>query len=39
REAEVQRLTELGATVEREVAEAGGSWVVMRDPDTSDYQF
>lgn len=37
REAEVQRLTELGATVEREVAEAGGTWVVMRDPEGNEF--
>ncbi|MGW9675967.1 VOC family protein [Streptomyces koyangensis] len=37
RESEVRRLTELGATVEREVAEAGGSWVVMRDPEGNEF--
>jgi predicted enzyme related to lactoylglutathione lyase len=32
-QAEVRRLVGLGATVEREVAEAGTGWVVMRDPE------
>ncbi|NEC14428.1 hypothetical protein G3I34_19585 [Streptomyces sp. SID8014] len=37
RESEIRRLTELGATVEREVAEAGGTWVVMRDPEGNEF--
>ncbi|MFE5901122.1 VOC family protein [Streptomyces sp. NPDC056488] len=39
REKEVARLIDLGATVLREVDEPSGSWVVMADPNTSDYQF
>ena len=33
RVAEVERLTGLGASVLREVREAGGEWVVMADPE------
>ncbi len=39
REAEVERLTALGASVLRRVAEQAGTWVVMTDPNTSDYRF
>ncbi|MFF9341575.1 VOC family protein [Streptomyces sp. NPDC014773] len=39
RDAEVERLEKLGASVLRRVAEQGGAWVVMADPNTSDYQF
>ncbi|MFF3845338.1 VOC family protein [Streptomyces sp. NPDC002328] len=37
REAEVQRLTALGASVLREVREPGGHWVVMTDPEGNEF--
>ncbi|MET8828732.1 VOC family protein [Streptomyces sp. NPDC004610] len=37
--AEVERLTGLGAGVLREVREAEGTWVIMREPNTFNYQF
>ncbi|MFD4985866.1 VOC family protein [Streptomyces sp. NPDC058374] len=37
RDAEMERLTGLGATVVREVAEPGGTWVVMRDPEGNEF--
>ncbi|MEU8616629.1 VOC family protein [Streptomyces sp. NPDC048623] len=37
RKAEVARLTELGATVRREVAEMGGAWTVMQDPEGNEF--
>ncbi|MFJ3900374.1 VOC family protein [Streptomyces sp. NPDC090025] len=37
REAEVARLTALGATVFREVAEPGGAWTVMLDPEGNEF--
>lgn len=37
REAEVARLSGLGASVLREVAEPGGSWVVMSDPEGNEF--
>ncbi|MER8042224.1 VOC family protein [Streptomyces sp. NPDC094032] len=37
RETEVARLTALGATVLREMAEQGGSWTVMADPEGNEY--
>ncbi|MFD5711741.1 VOC family protein [Streptomyces pharetrae] len=37
RDAEVERLRTLGASVLREVAEQGGSWVVMADPEGNEF--
>lgn len=37
RDTEVARLTDLGAKVLREVAEAGGSWTVMEDPEGNEF--
>ncbi|MES5824494.1 VOC family protein [Streptomyces sp. RG80] len=37
RTAEVERLTGLGASVLREVKEAGGEWVVMADPEGNEF--
>ncbi|MEU7025271.1 VOC family protein [Streptomyces sp. NPDC046275] len=37
RAAEVDRLTGLGAKVVREVAEAGGAWTVMQDPEGNEF--
>ncbi|MGW1404671.1 VOC family protein [Streptomyces sp. NPDC002403] len=37
REAEVERLVGLGATVLREVAEQGGSWTVLTDPEGNEF--
>ncbi|MFJ3495938.1 VOC family protein [Streptomyces sp. NPDC086091] len=37
REAEVERLTALGASVLREVKEPSGAWVVMADPEGNEY--
>ncbi|MFF2899754.1 VOC family protein [Streptomyces sp. NPDC057966] len=37
REAEVERLVGLGATVLREVAEQGGAWVVLTDPEGNEF--
>ncbi|MEV7285526.1 VOC family protein [Streptomyces sp. NPDC093252] len=37
RTAEVARLTELGAGVLREVREAAGTWVLMRDPEGNEF--
>lgn len=37
REAEVERLVGLGATVLREVAEQGGTWVVLTDPEGNEF--
>ncbi|MFJ9827232.1 VOC family protein [Streptomyces sp. NPDC101160] len=37
REKEVARLEGLGATVLHEVAEPGGSWTVMRDPEGNEF--
>ncbi|KKZ72479.1 hypothetical protein VO63_18125 [Streptomyces showdoensis] len=37
REAEVARLTSLGASTLREVAQPGGSWVVMSDPEGNEF--
>ncbi|MEU8864531.1 VOC family protein [Streptomyces umbrinus] len=37
REAEVARLTGLGAAVLREVKEQGGEWVVMTDPEGNEF--
>ena len=37
REAEVERLVGLGATVLREVAEQGGTWVVRTDPEGNEF--
>ncbi len=37
RSAEVERLTGLGASVLREVREAGGEWVVMADPEGNEF--
>ncbi|MEV7275735.1 VOC family protein [Streptomyces sp. NPDC093111] len=37
REAEVARLTALGAATLREVAQPGGSWVVMSDPEGNEF--
>ncbi|MGW0567754.1 VOC family protein [Streptomyces tauricus] len=37
REAEVARLTGLGATVVREVKEPSGEWVVMADPEGNEF--
>jgi hypothetical protein len=37
REAEVERLTGLGASVLREVKEAQGAWVVMADPEGNEF--
>jgi hypothetical protein len=37
RDAEVARLEGLGATVRRRVAEQGGSWVVMTDPEGNEF--
>ncbi|MFJ5889901.1 VOC family protein [Streptomyces californicus] len=39
RDAEAERLVALGAQEGRTFDEQGGSWVVMTDPDTPDYQF
>ncbi|WP_328771026.1 VOC family protein [Streptomyces sp. NBC_00286] len=36
-EAEVARLTDLGAAVEREVKEPGGEWVIMTDPEGNEF--
>ncbi|MBX9396225.1 hypothetical protein K4749_22155 [Streptomyces sp. TRM72054] len=37
RASEVERLRELGASVLREVKEAGGEWVVMADPEGNEF--
>ncbi|GAA1407198.1 VOC family protein [Kitasatospora putterlickiae] len=37
RHATVTRLTSLGATTLREVAEPGGSWTVMQDPEGNEF--
>ncbi|MFC8589249.1 VOC family protein [Streptomyces sp. NPDC003444] len=37
RDKEVARLTDLGATVLREVDEPSGSWVVMADPEQNEF--
>ncbi|GAA1321914.1 VOC family protein [Streptomyces sanglieri] len=37
REAEVERLVGLGATVLREVAEQGGAWTVLSDPEGNEF--
>ncbi|NGO42772.1 VOC family protein [Streptomyces ureilyticus] len=37
REAEVARLTDLGAAVQREVKEPGGEWVIMTDPEGNEF--
>ncbi|MFE4367389.1 VOC family protein [Streptomyces sp. NPDC056835] len=37
REAEVERLEGLGATVVRHVKEPGGEWVVMADPELNEF--
>jgi len=37
REAEVARLEGLGAKAEREVAEQGGTWTVMTDPEGNEF--
>ncbi|MFC9285509.1 VOC family protein [Streptomyces sp. NPDC057052] len=37
REAEVERLTALGASVLREVEEPSGAWVVMADPEGNEF--
>ncbi|MBT2444421.1 hypothetical protein J7E93_30865 [Streptomyces sp. ISL-36] len=37
REAEVERLETLGASVLRRVAEQGGEWVVMTDPEGNEF--
>ena len=37
REAEVARLTDLGASVQREVKEPGGEWVLMTDPEGNEF--
>ncbi|MCX4865193.1 hypothetical protein OHU11_18790 [Streptomyces sp. NBC_00257] len=37
REAEVERLVGLGATVLREVAEQGGVWTVLSDPEGNEF--
>ncbi|MCX4846028.1 VOC family protein [Streptomyces sp. NBC_00893] len=37
RQAEVERLVGLGATVLREVAEQGGSWTVLADPEGNEF--
>ncbi|MGW4050990.1 VOC family protein [Streptomyces sp. NPDC004779] len=37
RDAEVERLEKLGASVRRRVAEQGGSWVVMTDPEGNEF--
>ncbi|MEU6928509.1 VOC family protein [Streptomyces sp. NPDC046374] len=37
RAAEVARLTALGASTVRDVAEPGGSWVVMSDPEGNEF--
>ncbi|MGI5197416.1 VOC family protein [Streptomyces sp. CA-288835] len=37
RQAEVARLTDLGAAVEREVKEPGGEWVIMTDPEGNEF--
>ncbi|WP_326767170.1 hypothetical protein OG978_23920 [Streptomyces sp. NBC_01591] len=37
REAEVERLVGLGATVLREVAEQGGTWTVLTDPEGNEF--
>ncbi|MCW8379438.1 VOC family protein [Streptomyces justiciae] len=37
REAEVERLTGLGASVLREVKEPSGAWVVMADPEGNEF--
>ncbi|MFF6886279.1 VOC family protein [Streptomyces sp. NPDC012421] len=37
RDAEVERLEGLGASVLRRVAEQGGSWVVMTDPEGNEF--
>ncbi|MFJ5261542.1 VOC family protein [Streptomyces sp. NPDC088387] len=37
REAEVERLTGLGASVLREVKEAQGQWVIMADPEGNEF--
>ena len=37
REAEVARLEGLGAKVEREVAEQGGAWTVLTDPEGNEF--
>ncbi|MFE9648154.1 VOC family protein [Streptomyces sp. NPDC006365] len=37
REAEVARLTDLGAAVVREVKEPGGEWVIMTDPEGNEF--
>ncbi|MFG2027363.1 VOC family protein [Streptomyces sp. NPDC048825] len=37
REAEVARLTDLGAAVLREMKEPGGEWVIMTDPEGNEF--
>ncbi|MFF8614008.1 VOC family protein [Streptomyces sp. NPDC015350] len=37
REAEVERLVALGATVVREVAEQGGTWTTLTDPEGNEF--
>ncbi|MER5736052.1 MULTISPECIES: VOC family protein [unclassified Streptomyces] len=37
RDAEVERLEKLGASVLRRVAEPGGAWVVMADPEGNEF--
>ncbi|MFF2957608.1 VOC family protein [Streptomyces sp. NPDC057963] len=37
RDAEVERLEQLGATVLRRVAEPGGTWVVLADPEGNEF--
>ncbi|MEU2547399.1 VOC family protein [Streptomyces roseolus] len=37
RDAQVERLVKLGAAVRRRVAEQGGSWVVMTDPEGNEF--
>ncbi|MEV4946240.1 VOC family protein [Streptomyces sp. NPDC053755] len=37
RDAEVARLETLGASVQRRVAEQGGTWVVMTDPEGNEF--
>lgn len=39
RDAQAERLVGLGARVLRAVDEQGGSWLVLEDPNTPDYQF
>ncbi|MYT98336.1 MULTISPECIES: VOC family protein [unclassified Streptomyces] len=39
RDTEAERLVGLGARILRAVDEQGGSWLVLADPNTPDYQF